>query len=199
MKNLFLLPVIMIAASLISCSNSSPEKATAEGAEKSAPSNDSYYFDFTVDGKPVHVKEGDILTTYNDFGNKTEFKIFAGAEGEPQLVLTIPNDMSKPSSTPSGSPEAGSSIAQGSLSLQGYPQKGYTFNSYDFLANPKPAPVPDAILITASEKAGEEGRIITGTINTTTVAGDPGTDPANKPYTITGKFRIKHLFNGTKF
>jgi len=199
MKNIFLVPAFVITTSLLSCGNAASEKTTGGEAEKMASQNDSYYFDFTVDGKSLHVKESDILTTYNDFGGKTEFKIFAGAEGEPQLVLTIPNDMSKPSSTPSGSPEAGSSIAQGSLSLQGYPQKGYTFNNYDFLANPKPAPVPDAILITASEKAGEEGRIITGTINTTTFAGDPGTDPANKPYTITGKFRIKHLFNGTKF
>lgn len=54
--------------------------------------------------------------------------------------------------------------------------------------------------MTASEKTGYEGPIITGTVNVVTIPGNnPQNDPAVKPYTITGKFRVKHLFKGDKF
>jgi len=200
MKYLISLPIFIAAIFLASCGNTGSEKAPTTEPEKTVSQKGDYFVDFTVDGKPVHVGEDNILTSYNNFSGKIEFKIFAGNEGGPQLVLTIPNDMSKPSSTPSGSAEAGYSISQGSVSLQDYPEKGLTFNSYDFTANPPLTPVPDAIVVTASELLGEEGRIITGTINVTTIPGNnPANDPTVKPYTITGKFRVKHLFKGEKF
>lgn len=200
MKQFIILPGFIILFFLISCGNEAAEKTISSNPEKSASTSEDYYVDFTVDGKPVHVGEDNILTSYNNFSGKIEFKIFAGNEGGPQLILTIPNDMSKPSTTPSGSSEAGYSISQGSVSLQDYPEKGDTFNSFDFTANPPLTPVPDAIIVTASEKLGEEGRIITGTINVVTIPGNnPKNDPAVKPYTITGKFRVKHLFKGDKF
>lgn len=196
MKQSILLSSFIISLFLLSCGNESSEKTVSNEQEKSTSKSDNYYLDFTIDGKSVHVGEENILTSYNNFNGKTEFKIFAGNEGGPQLVLTIPYDMSRPSSTPSGSPEAGNSISQGSVSLQDYPSKGNTFNSYDFMANPKQTPTPDAIVITSSEKLKEEGRIITGTINVSTI---PANDPASTPYMISGKFKIKHLFKGEKF
>lgn len=200
MKTLNLLLTFIIAAVLTSCGNTASEKTATDEPEKNTSQADDYYFNFTVDGKPVHVNPDNILTSYNNFSGKIEFKIFAGNEGGPQLILTIPNDMSKPSTTPSGSSEAGYSISQGSVSLQDYPEKGDTFNSFDFTANPPLTPVPDAIIVTSSEKLGEEGRAITGTVNVVTIPGNnPKNDPTVKPYTITGKFRVKHLFKGDKF
>ncbi len=197
MKFIFFVPVCAIIILLASCGNASSEATTkTDETEKPSYPKEDYYFEYAIDGKPFRVSTDDILTSYNSYQGKSEFKIYAGTEGSPQLVLTIPHDMSKPSSTASGSPEAGNSISQGSVSLQDYPTKGNTFNSYDFMANPKQAPTPDAIVITASEKLGEEGHIITGTINVSLISGN---DPANKPYKITGKFKIKHLFQGAKF
>lgn len=196
MKILFLIPIFL----LFSCGNASSEKEATNETEKTTSPKEDYYFEYTIDGKSFKVDADNILTSYNSYQGKTEFKIFAGTEGAEQLILTIPHDMSKSSSTASGSPEAGNSISQGSVSLQDYPEKGYTFNSYDFMVNPKPTPVPDAIVITESEKLGEEGRIITGTFNVTTIPGENSkNDPVIKPYTINGKFKIKHLFKGEKF
>ncbi len=197
MKLCLFLPVFASIIILASCGNATSENTTKTNeAENTIPPKEDYYFEYAIDGKLFRVNPDDILTSYNSYQEKTEFKIFAGTEGSPQLVLTIPHDMSNPSNTASGSPEPGNSISQGSVSLQDYPTKGNTFNSYDFMANPKQAPTPDAIVITASEKLGEEGRIITGTINVSTISGN---DPTSKPYKITGKFKIKHLFQGAKF
>lgn len=180
-------------ACLTACNSN---KANPEATDPAAKSDTNNYFEFSVDGKNFTVNQQDVLTTYNEFGSIKEFKIFAGKEGEPSLTLTIPNDMSKASSTPSGSSEAGNNISQGSVSLQGYPQKADVFNNFDFMANPPLQPVADAIVITNSEKIGEEGRRITGTINTKTVA---DASSAGKQYTITGKFKVEHKFNGLKF
>jgi len=196
LKHIFLISAIV---SVIACGNSN-EKAPATAADNSSTGK-GLYFDYTIDGKEVHVAADDILTTYNQFGkDKIEFKIFAGKENGPQLLLTIPQNMSKPSNTANGSPELGNPISQGSVSLQGYPKKEHTFNSYDFLINPKPAPIAGAIIVTSSEKEGEVARIITGTINTTVLGGEnKGNDPDYKDKKIVGKFRIRHEFKGEKF
>lgn len=200
MKFKYFLSITLIAA-IMSCGNSSTEKSNAT-ADNNQPSSKDFYFDYTIDGKEIHLTQDDILTTYNEFedGKKIEFKIFAGKENGPQLLLTIPTNMSKPSTTPNGSPEPGNSISQGSVSLQAYPKKEFTFNSYDFLVNPKPAPKADAIIITNSEKLGDDARVITGTINTTVLGGEnKSNDPDIKDRAIVGKFRIKHEFKGIKF
>lgn len=192
MKNLFAL--LFVAAFAVSAcnSNKSESKEAAPAAGKTTATGE--FFEFSVDGKPFTVNSEDVLTSYNEFGKLKEFKIFAGKEGGATLTITIPNDMSQPSSTPSGVDEAGNTISQGSVSLQGYPEKGDTYNNYDFMANPPLPVVPDAVVVSASEKVGEEGRLISGSINTKTVA-----DASGKQYTIVGKFTIKHLFKGLKF
>lgn len=190
MRNLLLLALISLCI-LSACNSKNNEFSATETSSKNGE-----YFEFYIDEKTFTLTKDDVLTTYNEFGKVSEFKIYAGKEGEPSLTLTIPANMGKPSSTPSGSDEAGSSIAQGSVSLQGYPEKGLTYNNFDFLANPPLVPVADAIIITSSEAVGEESRIITGTINTTTI---PGADADAKAYVIKGKFRIEHTFSGYKF
>lgn len=188
MKTLFALSLISLCV-FSACNSKNNEVYAAENTAQTGE-----YFEFSVDGKTYSVAKDDVLTTYNEFGKATEFKVYAGKEGEPSLTLTIPANMGQASSTPSGSVDPGNSISQGSVSLQGYPEKGMTYNNFDFLANPPLQPVADAIIITSSEPVGKEGRIITGTINTTTIP-----DPGGKPYVIKGKFRIEHTFSGYKF
>jgi len=187
------LVLIAIAACIVSACNS--EKSNVSDSENPA-GNGGEYFEFSVDDKTFNVDKEDVLTTYNEFNNMPEFKIYAGKEGGPTLTITIPANMSGPSSTPSGSAEPGSSIAQGSVSLQGFPDPGDTYNNFDFMADTKLKPVKDAVVVTSSEKIGEKGRMISGTIHTTTY---PGPDGHAKPYTITGRFSIMHVFSGLKF
>jgi hypothetical protein len=185
MKQVLFFGIILLSA----CANSPKNN-------KATVSSDTY-FEFSVDGKTFTVSEDAVSTSYNKFGDKTEFKIFAGEN--PSLTLTIPNDMSKPSSTPSGG-AVGTAIAQGSASLQNYPDASHNFNSFDYMATPPQTPVADAIVITTSELIGTEGRLISGTINVTTVPdSNNNSDPANKPYKIVGKFKVKHLFKGDPF
>lgn len=153
------------------------------------------FFNYTIDGKPYSFSADDILTSYNDFGNDDhEFKVYVGKDDGPQLSMTIINDLSKPSSTPSGDPVPTHKLFQGSVSLQDYPDKTYTFNSYDGLLNPKPTPTSDAIVITKSElESGGKARIISGKLNVTVLGGENKTnDPAIKDYVLKGDFRIRH-------
>lgn len=190
MKAFFILSLIFGLA----CNNApgSVESINANALDK----NDTY-FRFDVDGQSFSIEDENISSTYHDYNDHTEFKIFAGADGSPSLMLTIVAPMKGPSSTPSGSAEPGNPLGQGSVSLQNFPEKGETNNNYDFLDGNKAAPVPDAINITAIDPAGKDATFITGTTSTITVAS--GNDPLKKTYKITGKFRIKHQFTGDKF
>lgn len=183
---------------VIACSKNESSAGSSEVAQ--AGSSEDVYFEYTIDGQSVKLAPEDLLSTYQKFGDNVEFKIFSGKEDGPRLLLIITQDMSKPSSTPSGSEEPGSPLRQGSVSLQDYPTKGLTSNSYDGFANPKPTITQDAILVTSSEKVGEEGRMITGTFNVTVLGGENAdNDPSIKDRKVTGKFRVKHLFSGEKF
>jgi hypothetical protein len=202
-KNTIVLIITLTIISLLSCNNSG-SNATS-GSETNAIESDKLYFDFTIDDKEIHIKEEDVLTSYNEIGLKTGgkrtvFKIMAGNYGEVSLVLTTPKDMTKPSSTPSGSTNFDEEITQGSVSLQGFPEKGYTFNNFETTYPERAIPVADAIVITSSERMGDEGRIITGTIKTKVFGGDNSkNDPNIKDRIIIGKFRVKHTFRDIKF
>ncbi len=201
MKRTLSLVLILSFTILCSCNSNNGKDATASKGQNGNTESNDLYFNYSIDGKEINVDTTDILTSYNEFGaTDREFKIFAGKDGETSLILTIVSDMSKPSSTPNGTPNAGEKLVQGSVSLQNYPTKGFTFNSYDYLLNPKPAVIPDAIVITKSEKVGEVARILTGKINVTVRGGEnKQNDPHIKDYVIKGKFRIKHEFKGLKF
>ena len=204
MKKTILLIITLTIISLLSCNNSG-SNATTNVNENNAIQSDKLYFDFTIDGKEIHIKEEDVLTSYNEIalktgGKRTVFKIMAGNYGEVSLVLTTPKDMTKPSSTPSGSTNFDEEITQGSVSLQGFPEKGYTFNNFETTYPERAIPVADAIVITSSERMGDEGRIITGTIKTKVFGGDNSkNDPNIKDRIIIGKFRVKHTFRDIKF
>lgn len=200
-KRTLSLMMSLLFAILFGCNTKSGTAADDSTAKDQSSKNDELYFNYSIDGKEISLDTTDILTSYNEFSaTDREFKIFAGKDEGPNLVLTLVSDMSKPSSTPNGSPNAGEKLVQGSVSLQNYPSKGFTFNSYDFLQNPKPTVIPDAIVITNSEKVGETARILTGTINVTVRGGEnKQNDPAIKDYVVKGKFRVKHEFKGLKF
>jgi len=162
-----------------------------------ATSSGGLYFDFTVDGKEMHVAEDDVLTTYDEISGNKIFKIFAGKDGETSLVVTIPQDMTKASTTPSGSTDYDDNITQGSVSLQNYPEKNYTSNSFDTNSAETSVPVADAVVVTSSEKTTGEERVIIGTINVKTFGGDNSSnDPNVKDHVITGKFKVTHDFSG---
>lgn len=174
--------------------NNAPSPSSSDTINAGAQEKSNTYFKFDVDGKSFDIKDENISSAFHEYNDHTEFKIFAGADGSTSLTLTVIASMKGPSSTPSGSPEPGNPLGQGSVSLQNFPETGTTNNSYDFLDGNKSQPVADAIVITAIEPAGKDASYITGTISTTTVAS--ANDPLKKTHKITGKFRIRHQFSG---
>ncbi|MBA3674699.1 MAG: hypothetical protein H0W75_07040, partial [Chitinophagaceae bacterium] len=152
------------------------------------------YFDYTIDGKEMHADAADISSNYTANKTDTVFHLDAHAakEGGTALLLTVPHDMAKPSTTPSGSPDW-TYITGGSVTLLNYPEKDVRSFSFNDTYPEKSPVIPDAIVITSSEKQGEEARIITGTFNFKTYRDNKETEV----YVIKGKFRIKHkLSNG---
>ena len=195
-KNTFLI-ICIILSTFFSC-NSKTEKNT-DKTESSEISQADFYFTFTIDGKEMNIKPDDVSTSYNTALPKPTFKILAGNYGEISVVLTTTADMTKPSSTPSGSTNYDEQITQGSVSLQNYPEKNYVFNSFDTGSPATSTPVPNAFVITKTEKVSD-GRIITGTFDVKVFGGDNSkNDPNIKDRIIKGKFRVKHTFTDVKF
>jgi len=197
---------ILVATTLLACNNTTGNKTTdskSSDSENSGLSNSGdLYFDYTLDGKEMHVDANDIMSTYRANNTEKVFSIHAGKDGGTTLLLTIPQDMTMPSTTPSGSSDYKMSITQGSASLQNYPEKNYTSNSFNSTYPEKSPVIPDAVVITSTEKQGEDARIITGTFNTKTYGENKESDPKQTDHIIKGKFRIKHEFssiNGGKF
>lgn len=196
-KNTFLIICLMLLT-IFSC-NSKTEKSTNTSEIIEEVSQDEFYFTFTIDGKEISIKPDDVSTSYNTALPKATFKIMAGNYGEISVVLTTTADMTKPSSTPSGSTNYDEQITQGSVSLQNYPEKNYVFNSFDKGSASTSVPVPNAFIITKTEKVSD-GRIITGTFNVKVFGGDnKKNDPNIKDRMVVGKFRVKHTFSDTKF
>ncbi len=196
---LYLLSAFILLG-ICSCAGSGERKdgTTATAAE----SKDGYYFTYTIDGKKTEVPQDAISASLNTSGAIPIFKIFAGNYGETSIVLTIPNGVAAPSVTPSGSADKTLDILQGSVSLQSYPEKGYTTNSFDYIYPDKTPVKNDAITITASEPEGDKARIITGKFSATTYGDFSGTDPKSTNHVVEGSFRIRHEFsstNGGKF
>jgi hypothetical protein len=189
MKNLIILIIAFIG--FLSCNNS--------GTENKSTSNEDLYFTFTIDGKEVSIPSEEVSTSYNTALKKPVFKIFAGEYGKINLLLATTEDVTKPSSTPSGSTNLDDEIKQGSVSLQNYPEKNYTSNSFNTTFPESSIPVPDAIVITESKRFGDTHRIITGKINVKVFGGDATNDPKVKDHIIVGKFRVKHEFSDVKF
>ena len=200
MKNNLIITLCILLSTFLSC-NSKTEKRdeNATQTQSVADLNEDFYFNFIVDGKEIDIKTDDVSTTYNTALKKPTFKIFTGKDGEPSILLTTTADMTKPSSTPSGSTDFAEQIIQGSVSLINYPKKNYVSNSFETGEPESSIPVPDAILITKSERVAD-GRIITGTFNVKVFGGySKGNDPNVKDRIIKGKFRVKHIFTDVKF
>ena len=192
MKNSFSLIITFTIIGFLSCNNS--------GTESKSENSDDLYFTFTIDGKEVvNIPSEEVSTSYNIALKKPVFKVFAGEYGKINLMLATTEDVTKPSSTPSGSKNFDDEITQGSVSLQNYPEKNYTSNSFDTVLPASSIPIPDAIVITESKRYGDSHRIITGKINVKVFGGDATNDPKVKDHIIVGKFRVKHEFSDVKF
>lgn len=191
MKNSIILAITLALVCLISCNNS--------GTENKSSNSEDLYFTFTIDGKEVNIPSEEVSTSYNTALKKPVFKIFAGEYGKINLLLATTEDITKPSSTPSGSTNLDDEIKQGSVSLQNYPEKNYTSNSFNTTFPVSSIPVPDAIVITESKRFGDTHRIITGKINVKVFGGDATNDPKVSDHVIVGKFRVKHEFSDVKF
>ena len=200
MKNNLIITLCIFLSIFLSC-NSKTEKKDENIAqtENVAEINEDFYFTFTVDGKEISIKSDDVSTSYNNALKKPTFKILAGNYGEISVALTTTADMTKPSSTPSGSTDYDEQITQGSVSLQNYPEKNYVFNSFDTGSAATSTPVSNAFVITKSERVSD-GRIFTGTFEVKVFGGDnKKNDPNIKDRIIKGKFRVKHTFSDVKF
>ena len=200
MKNNLIITLCIFLSIFLSC-NSKTEKKDGNIAqtENVAEVNEDFYFTLTVDGKEINIKPNDVSTSYNNALKKPTFKILAGNYGEISIVLTTTADMTKPSSTPSGSTDYDEQITQGSVSLQNYPEKNYVFNSFDTGDVATSTPVPNAFVIMKSERVSD-GRIFTGTFEVKVFGGDNKKNDSNiKDRIIKGKFRVKHTFSDVKF
>ncbi len=202
-----ILVILFAITTLFSCNNTSSDKSSdsknSNSETSGSGSTGDFYFDYTIDGKEMHVDAADIMCTYRANNTEKVFSIHAGKEDGTTLLLTIPFDMTKPSATPSGaSTDYNMSISQGSASLLNYPEKNYTSNSFNS-TYPETTPViNESVIVTSTEAQGEEARIITGTFDTKTYSQNKETDPKQTDHIIKGKFRIKHEFssiNGGKF
>lgn len=194
--------MLSLSLFLFSCkNNASSTSKSSDSVEASANEKDGFYFDYTIDGKEMHVDAEDISSSYYPDQNN-RFAIFAGKDETVKLLLTVSQNMTKGSVTPSGSADPAMNIQQGSISLQNYPEKNYTSNSYNSTYPERTPVIADAITITGSEKDGEEARIITGTFSAKTYGDNKETDQKSTDHIIQGKFRIRHAFtsyNGGKF
>lgn len=200
------LVILVAATTCIACNNATSDKTTDSKTANSKTGElvnpGDLYFDYTLDGKEMHVDAADIMCTYRANNTEKVFSIHAGKEDGTTLLLTIPQDMTKPSTTPSGSPDYKMSITQGSTSLLNYPEKNYTSNSFNSTYPERTPVINESIIVTSTEAQGEEARIITGIFNTKTYGDNKETDPKSTDHIIKGKFRIKHEFssiNGGKF
>lgn len=191
MKNSIILIITFAFIGFLCCNNS--------GGESKSDTNEDLYFTFTIDGKEVNIPSEEVSTSYNVALKKPVFKVFAGEYGKINLLLATTEDVTKPSSTPSGSTNFDDEIIQGSVSLQNYPEKNYTSNSFNTNFPESSIPVPDAIVITESKRFGDTHRIITGKINVKVFGGDATNDPKVSDHVIVGKFRVKHEFSDVKF
>lgn len=199
MKKQIFISAIIILSTIFSC-NSSTTKANDKANETTNESQkEEFYLKFTIDGKEVNIPIEEVSTTYNAALKKPVFKIMAGDYGKINLLLATTADVSKPCSTPSGSANFEDEITQGSVSLQNYPEKNYTSNSYNMGDEKSKVILPDAIVITKSTRFGDKYRIIEGKTNVTVFGGDPGKDPNVKDRKIVGSFRVKHEFTDVKF
>ncbi len=198
MKNKLIITLCIMLSTFLSC-NSKSEKNTDKSEITQEVIQDEFYFTFTIDGKEINIKPDDVSTSYNNALKKPTFKILAGNYGEISVVLTTTADMTKPSSTPSGSTNYDEQITQGSVSLQNYPEKNYVFNSFDTGSPATSIPVRNAFVITKTERVSD-GRIITGTFNVKVFGGDnKKNDPNIKDRMVVGKFKVKHTFSEVKF
>jgi hypothetical protein len=98
-----ILVILFAATTLFACNNTTGDKTT----NSKSTNSDDMYFDYTIDGKEMHADAADISSNYTANKTDTIFHLdaHAGKEGDPALLLTVPHDMAKPSTTPSGSPD----------------------------------------------------------------------------------------------
>jgi len=197
MKKLSLIAVCTLLA-FCSCNNNDKKTTGSSSKETTTASAGSgdLYFEFNADGKEIKVDADDISGTFTTIGGHPTFKIFAGKEGAPQVMLIIPKDMKGPSSTPSGSPNFDDNITQGSVSLIDFPEKGYTTNSFNTVYPEMAVPMPDAVVVTAIEDNGKDAKIITGNFSVKTFGthSKNNTDTKDNDHIVKGKFRIRHEF-----
>ncbi len=198
MKKHLLFSAFFILTAIFSCNSSSNNENTETITDDTAQKQE-FYFTFTIDGKDYSIPAEEVSTTYNNALKKPVFKIMAGEYGKINVLLATTESVVGPSSTPSGSENFEDEIKQGSVSLQNFPVKNYTSNSYNMGTPNSMVITPNAITITKSTRKGDEYRIIEGTFNTTVFGGEAGTDKNVADHKISGKFRLKHEFSGVKF
>ena len=197
MKGVFVIAVL-VAVFICSCRNKTGSGVKTSGSEAAIQ---GFYFDYIIDGREMHTDAADIVTNYYPSKHNT-FTIYAGKEDSVMVFLTVSRDIRKPSITPSVAEDPNMNILTGSISLQDYPEKNTTYNSYNSVSPEATPVIADAVVITGSEKDGDTARIITGTFHAKLYSGNKETQNENKEHIIKGKFRIRHEFhsyNGGQF
>jgi len=175
------------------CQDSTPGQVNAESGASgnSAPmpsaDNTDAYFRFAIDGKAMQIAIDDISTPLRYDGS---FQVFAGADRQMSVVLTVPNVAQCPCVVPAGSTDTSSPISQGSVSLQHFPKPGNGLNNrYSGLGGTPPA---RAVEITKIDRHADRSVWVTGLFSTTVLKTQSNGDgPENRDYVISdGQFRL---------
>lgn len=175
---------------LTGCLDATPgETGTSSKANSAASSADKSeaYFRFAIDGKAMQIAIDDISTPLRYDGS---FQVFAGADRQMSVILTVPNVAGCPCVVPAGSIDPSSVISQGSVSLQHFPNPGNGLNNwYSGMDGVVPA---RAIEITKIEKQADGSRWVAGLFSTTVLKTQSNGDgPENRDYEIRdGQFRL---------
>ena len=173
--------------------NGASAATTAPTAAEASTRADDQYFDFSIDGEPMHIRVADIYVTLGYGGT---LKVYAGAERQMSIALTIPNIASCPCVVPAGSTDPANELGQGSLSLQHYPKPGNTLNNW--YVGLEATPATDAIEITDIGTIVDGARYVSGSFHTTVLKTESNGDgPENHDYVISdGRFRLRFETTG---
>lgn len=193
MKNLILISACtMLFLSCKDGTGSATESAT--GATSGSTPGGEEYFSYLLDGKEMSIPAADISTSY--YPSDSSFHVFAGKDQQTSIVLTVPGMNRCPCTVPAGSAAPGNILSQGSVSLQNYPKRPTSFNSWYLTMHETPP--AEAIKITDVGTPKEGYRYITGTFHAKVLKTETnGNSPDNVDHDITnGKFRVKHSLEG---
>ncbi len=123
---LFLI-LVLAAVFILSCRNTT---GNAVKTLDSDAAKQSFYFEYTLDGKEMHTDAADIFSDYYHYKH-ISYRLNAGKQDSVMVLLTVYRDMRKFSITPSVATDPNTNALAGTVSVKDYPEKNTTLSSYN--------------------------------------------------------------------